>query len=151
VRGEAKYFKSSQQEEGRTDLVRTLSLIKAFRLISLSARSISMDSTFNPFLSHGWDAGWRRLGGGAPTFRLERKWRDGGKGTPSGGKGPLSGGKGTPSGDVTDNVVVAPISGCVTFITDSLWLDGWSAEEALSGEVSERTPSSAWMAVLTTG
>ncbi len=77
-------------------------------------------------------------------MRCERKWRDGGKGTPSGGKGPLS-------GDVTDNAVVAPISGCVTFITDSLWLDGWSAEEALSGEVSERMPSSAWMAVSTAG
>jgi hypothetical protein len=121
-----------------------------------------MDTTFSQIhatrwtvpltlLSHGWDVGWRRLGGGAPTLRCERKWRDGGKGTPSGGKGPLSGGKGPISGDVTGNVVLAPISGCVTFITDSLWLDGWSAEEALSGEVSERMPSSVWMEVLTAG
>ncbi len=70
---------------------------------------------------------------------------------PSGGKGPLSGGKGPISGDVTDNVGVAPISGCVTFLRDSLWLDGWSAEEALSGEVSERMPSSVWMEVFTAG
>ncbi len=84
-------------------------------------------------------------------MRCERKWRDGGKGTPSGGKGPLSGGKGTPSGDVTGNVVLAPIIGCVTFITDSLWLDGWSAVETVSGEVSERTLSSAWMEVSTAG
>jgi hypothetical protein len=110
-----------------------------------------MNSTLNPFLSHGWDVGWIRLGGGAPTLRCERKWRDGGKGTPSGGKGPLSGGKGPLTGDATDNVVLAPISGCVTFITDSLWLDGRSAEEALSGEVSETMPSSVWMEVFIAG
>ncbi len=92
------------------------------------------------------------MGGGAPTFRCERKWRDGGKGTPSGGKGSLSGGKGPISGDVTDSAVVAPVSGCVTLITDSLWLDDvWLAEEALSGKVSERTLSSVWMEVFTAG
>ena len=92
-------------------------------------------------------------------MRCERKWRDGGKGTPSGGKGPLSGGKGPLSGgrgplsgDATVNVVVVPISGCVTFINDSLWLDDvWSAVEALSGKVSERMPSSVWMGVFVAG